>query len=121
MTHLSRLRSFLRALPFVGLLFIPATGASAQQAEPEKPQQAARASDAPAAPPALSAAEGVPRLVKFAGTLKDAKGTPRMGVVGLTFAIHAKQEGGAPLWLETQNVTLDEQGRYSVLLGATKS
>jgi 6-phosphogluconolactonase (cycloisomerase 2 family) len=39
----------------------------------------------------------------------------------VTFAIYKEQEGGAALWLETQNVELDEAGRYTVLLGATKS
>src|SRR4029077_6850521 len=63
----------------------------------------------------------VPRLVKFAGTLKDELGKPRTGVVGITFAIYKDQEGGAALWLETQNVELDEQGRYTVLLGSAKS
>jgi hypothetical protein len=63
----------------------------------------------------------VPRLIKFAGTLKDAQGKSLSNTVGLTFAIYKDQEGGAPLWLETQNVQLDEQGHYSVLLGATKS
>ena len=63
----------------------------------------------------------VPRLVKFAGILKDEQGQPRTGTVGVTFAIYKEQEGGAALWMETQNVELDEQGRYTVLLGATKS
>jgi len=63
----------------------------------------------------------VPRLVKFAGTLKDELGKARTGVVGVTFAIYKDQEGGAALWLETQNVELDEQGHYTVLLGATKN
>src|SRR5712664_65533 len=63
----------------------------------------------------------VPRLVKFAGTLKDELGKSRTGVVGVTFAVYKEQEGGAALWLETQNVELDEQGRYTVLLGSTKS
>ena len=61
---------------------------------------------------------GVPRLVKYSGVLKDAAGQPRSGTVGLTLAIYAEQEGGATLWLETQNAELDEQGRYTVLLGA---
>jgi len=60
----------------------------------------------------------VPRLVKYSGVLKDAAGQPRSGTVGLTLAIYAEQEGGATLWLETQNAELDEQGRYTVLLGA---
>jgi len=63
----------------------------------------------------------VPRLMKVAGTFKDDQGKPRTGIVGVTFAIYKDQEGGAALWLETQNVQLDEQGRYTVLLGATKN
>jgi hypothetical protein len=63
----------------------------------------------------------VPRLVKFAGTLTDEQSKPRTGAVGVTFAIYKEQQGGAALWVETQNVELDEQGRYTVLLGATKS
>src|SRR6266478_3008649 len=63
----------------------------------------------------------VPRLVKFAGTFKDELGKSRTGVAGVTFAVYKEQEGGAALWLETQNVELDEQGRYTVLLGSTKS
>src|ERR1051326_2448525 len=60
------------------------------------------------------------RLIQFGGTLKDANGQLVTGVVGLTFAIYSEQEGGVPLWLESQNVSLD-QGRYAVLLGATKN
>jgi hypothetical protein len=63
----------------------------------------------------------VPRLVKFAGVFKDELGKARTGVVGATFAIYKEQEGGAALWLETQNVELDEQGHYTVLLGTTKN
>jgi hypothetical protein len=67
----------------------------------------------------------VPRLIKFSGTLKDSKGDAKTGVAGVTFAIYAEQEGGAPLWIETQNVTFgtggDEAGRYTVLLGANSN
>jgi len=68
-----------------------------------------------------SAAVAAPRLVKFGGVLKDGSGLLRSGVMGLTFAIYKEQQGGNPLWLETQNVQLDAQGNYSVLLGATQS
>jgi hypothetical protein len=61
----------------------------------------------------------VPRLMRFAGAFEDEHGQPRTGVVGVTFAIYTEQEGGAGLWLETQNVHLDEQGHYAVLLGST--
>jgi len=39
----------------------------------------------------------------------------------VTSALYKDQAGGAAIWLETQNVSLDEYGRYTVLLGATKS
>ena len=64
--------------------------------------------------------QSVPRLVKFAGTLKDELGKPRTGVVSVTFAVYKEQEEGAALWLETQNVELDELGHYTALLGSTK-
>ena len=69
-------------------------------------------------PPATTVV--VPRLIRFGGTVRDASGKSMSGVAGLTFALYKDQEGGAALWLETQNVPLDASGRYSVLLGATK-
>jgi hypothetical protein len=61
----------------------------------------------------------VPRLVKFSGTLKDATGSPLTGVVGISFSMYSDSNGGAPLWQEVQNVQLDQQGRYTVLLGTS--
>ena len=84
-------------------------------AEPQVPSGAVRA------PREMVPALPVPRWVKFAGMLKDELGKPRTGVLGVTFAVYREQEGGAALWLETENVELDEQGRYTVLLGSTKS
>ena len=62
----------------------------------------------------------LPRLVRFSGTVKDLNGNPLAGVVGITFALYSEQTGGAALWLETQNVTADSNGRYVALLGSTK-
>ncbi|MBI1956222.1 MAG: hypothetical protein HYS38_07490 [Acidobacteria bacterium] len=67
-----------------------------------------------------AASLATPRVVQFSGVVKDALGNPRTGVLGLTFALYEEQEGGAALWLETQNVIADEQGRYTVLLGSTQ-
>jgi hypothetical protein len=66
-------------------------------------------------------ASTVPPLVHFSGTVKGSSGAPMTGTIGITFALYKDQEGGAPLWLETQNVTADAAGRYSVQLGATSS
>ena len=63
----------------------------------------------------------VPPVVKFGGVLTDASGKPVTGTVGVTFALYKDQEGGAPLWMETQNVQPDKTGHYSVMLGATSS
>jgi len=63
----------------------------------------------------------VPRLVRFTGVLADNAGHPRSGIVGVTFSVYSQAAGGTALWQETQNVPLDPQGRYAVLLGVTKT
>jgi hypothetical protein len=73
-----------------------------------------------AASPGASAPE-VPRLIKFSGTLLDMQDRPMTGPVGVTFALHAQQTGGAALWLETQNAKPDANGVYTVLLGANSA
>ena len=69
---------------------------------------------------AASADSVVPSVVKFAGNLNDGRGNPLTGTVGVTFLLYQEQSGGAPLWMETQNVQADKTGHYSVLLGSTK-
>src|SRR4029077_15417782 len=61
----------------------------------------------------------VPPVVKFGGVLTEINGKPLTGTVGVTFALYKDQEGGAPLWMETQNVQPDKTGHYSVMLGST--
>ncbi len=61
----------------------------------------------------------VPHLIRYGATLKDGNGAPIAATAGVTFAIYQQQEGGAPVWMETQNVTPDAGGNYSVLLGST--
>jgi hypothetical protein len=63
----------------------------------------------------------VPQLVKFGGTLTDVNGKPLAGTVGVTFSLYKDQEGGAPLWMETQNVQPDKAGHYSITLGSATS
>ncbi|MGH9650346.1 MAG: hypothetical protein ACRD3I_07720, partial [Terriglobales bacterium] len=61
----------------------------------------------------------VPRLIRFSGTLPDRRTTSPAGhAARISFSIYDQQTGGAALWSETQDVRLDGQGRYSVLLGA---
>jgi len=63
----------------------------------------------------------VPPLVNFTSTLTDVNGKPLTGMVGVTFFLYKDSQQGAPLWMETQNVQPDENGHYSVMLGATIS
>jgi hypothetical protein len=56
----------------------------------------------------------VPRLIKLSGKIEGAA----QRQIGITLALYAQQSGGAPLWLETQTVSVDHDGRYTVFLGA---
>src|ERR1700722_16553689 len=66
-------------------------------------------------------ASALPRLVRFGGTVTEFNGKPATGVGGITFTLYSEQTGGAPLWMETQNVTADANGHFTALLGATQS
>jgi len=72
-----------------------------------------------AAPAAANAV--VPPVIKFSGVLSDVNNKPLTGTVGVTFSLYKDSQGGAPLWVETQNVTADKTGRFSVMLGSTTS
>jgi hypothetical protein len=63
----------------------------------------------------------VPPLIPFSSVATDEGGSSLSGVVNLTFSLYAAQQGGAPLWTETQNnIQLDATGHYSVQLGITQ-
>jgi hypothetical protein len=70
-------------------------------------------------PTAASANVSVPPMVNFSGTLTDLNNKPLTGVVGVTFCLYQQSSGGAPLWVETQNVRPDKTGHYTVMLGST--
>ncbi|HXM21413.1 MAG TPA: hypothetical protein VN948_09135 [Terriglobales bacterium] len=71
--------------------------------------------------PAAAANGVVPPMVKFSGVLTDVNSKPLTGVVGVTFSLYKDSQGGAPLWMETQNVQTYKNGHYSVMLGSTSS
>ncbi len=63
----------------------------------------------------------VPLLVKFSGTLREVDGTLSSGPRSITFALYEEQTGGDPLWTETQTISGDNLGRFTVLLGSASS
>ena len=60
----------------------------------------------------------VPRLITITGVYRPADGKPPAAIETVTLSVYADAEGGAPLFQETQQVTLDDRGRYSIVLGA---
>jgi hypothetical protein len=63
----------------------------------------------------------VPPLIQFSNVVTDEGGNSMSGMVSITFSLYNGQQGGEPLWTETQNnVQLDPTGHYSVQLGITK-
>ena len=70
---------------------------------------------------ATAASATVPPLIPFSSVASDDGGSSLSGVVNLTFSLYTAQQGGVPLWSETQNnIQLDATGHYSVQLGITK-
>ena len=58
------------------------------------------------------------RLLNFQGRLADSEGSPLTGARQITFRVYSQSAGGAAVWEETQSVTCDDNGLYSVLLGS---
>ena len=68
-----------------------------------------------------STSSQVPPLIPFASVASDEGGSSLSGVVNITFSLYGAQQGGSPLWTETQNnIPLDATGHYSVQLGITQ-
>jgi hypothetical protein len=99
---------------FVSGLLVTAFSGSSLAVPQNTLQNVVSADSAPGNP-------GVPRFVRFGGTVKDADGKIPSGDVTITFTFYEQQDGGTPLWSETQIVQPGKDGRYSVLLGATQS
>lgn len=82
---------------------------------------AGMAQQASSAAAIATATSAVPHLVNYSGVLKDASGRAITSVTGVTFLFYKDSEGGAPLWMETQNVTPDHAGHYTAQLGITRT
>lgn len=90
-----------RLVAAASLIWIPLSmGASAQEPSQEP--------DRPVAAPV------VPQQVRYAGKLAMRVGQ----TIQAEFRIYAAQEGGEPLWSETQQFPVAADGSYSILLGS---
>jgi hypothetical protein len=61
----------------------------------------------------------VPHFVRFGGVVKDENAVPHAATVTMKFVIYDDARSGNALWQEVQNVQLDSDGRYDVMLGST--
>ena len=64
---------------------------------------------------AASASTAVPPLIPYSGFVSTAPGAQP----SLTFLIYKDEQGGEPLFVETQNLAIDTTGHYKAQLGAT--
>jgi len=71
------------------------------------------------APVAATAPTSVPALVPYSGAALDGKGNPLAGEASATFLIYKDQQGGEPLFAESQMIAFDDAGRYKIQLGAS--
>jgi hypothetical protein len=74
-----------------------------------------------ASPNSSPASTQVPRLIRFSGVALDETHNPMTGVLGFTFSLYEDQQGGSPLWGETQNIQADANGHYTALLGSVSA
>jgi hypothetical protein len=104
-------------------LFASLSGQAQQSGSPAATGTNTAAAEAARSSGSTQPASGtvVPRLVQFSGTVTDASGKAATGMVAITFSLYTLQDGGTPLWSETQTVALDSQGRYTTFLGAASA
>src|SRR5260221_7648890 len=94
----------VKKISAVGITLFIALAVSVRTAAQEQPSAAALT----ALESRLGSGNTVPRLVRFSGVVKNsARAIPAEGV-SLTFTIYEVQQGGTPLWTETQNVLLNQ-------------
>src|SRR5580700_5814128 len=72
-------------------------------------------------PSAASTTGAVPSVIRFSGSFRPSNGLPAQPVESVTLSVYRDQAGGIALWQETQNVSVDQEGKYSVLMGATQN
>ena len=80
--------------------------------------QAAAVRQTPLTPAVLTP---VPRVIWFSGAFTPADKRPVAPVETVTVAVYREREGGDAVWQEMQTVTMEADGRYSLLMGSTLS
>ena len=69
--------------------------------------------------PAKTATTPVPRLVRWSSSFRPTNGQPIAPIESVTLSIYQDEKDSTPLWSEIQNVTVDADGHYALLIGST--
>lgn len=67
----------------------------------------------PGSTPGAGETSTTTHVLRYRGTIAAPQ-----GVVNLTFSLYAAETGGTAVWSETQNITVDNAGSFSALIGA---
>ncbi len=62
----------------------------------------------------------VPTSMVAEGWFFKSDGTPDSGTLAVTYRLYRQAEGGSPVWEETQEITIDAAGHYSLRLGSVQ-
>jgi len=95
------------------LLLFFLTFALALPAAPQNVPQNAASSLAASAPTA------VPPLIPYSGVVNTLVGQAASANTSVTFLIYSEEQGGEPLYSETQSVAIDSTGHFKAQIGAT--
>ncbi len=68
---------------------------------------------------AASAPTAVPPLVPYSGAVAAVAGRPLPANESVTFLIYSEEQGGEPLFSETQSIAVDTTGHFKAQIGAT--
>ena len=63
----------------------------------------------------------VPRVVRVSSIYRPANGSAPPTMEAVMLSIYAAEVGGTAVWQESQNVAIDHDGHYSLLLGSTRN
>ena len=66
----------------------------------------------------VSVGHTIPQLINYQDILTDGGGTPIPVATTVEFRIWDMNAAGTELWMESQSVTPDGDGRFNVLLGS---
>ncbi len=59
-----------------------------------------------------------PNLISFQGRLTNSVGTPIHATVSATFQIYSASTGGTPLWTENKNISTNQDGIFTTMMGS---